>query len=144
MGDLRIQRLAPADTAELVAAAELFDSSPVEAAARRYLADEDCVFLLAYDGPDVAGFVRGTLLPQIETARRQMFLYEIDVAPAFQRRGIATALVNALATVAKEAGCNEMFVFTNRSNYAAMRLYETTGGVTEADDEQMFVYSFNG
>jgi ribosomal protein S18 acetylase RimI-like enzyme len=144
MGALRIKRLAPADTAELVAAAELFDSPPVEEAARRYLADERCVFLLAYDGPDIAGFIRGTLLPQIETARHQMFLYEIDVAPPFQRRGIAKALVNALAAIARVAGCNEMFVFTNRSNEAAMRLYATTGGVTEADDEQMFVYGFDG
>jgi ribosomal protein S18 acetylase RimI-like enzyme len=144
MGVLRLKRLAPADTAELVAAAELFDSPPVEEAARRYLSDDRCVLLLAYDGPDVAGYIRGTLLPQIETARQQLFLYEIAVAPPFQRRGIAKALINALAAIAREAGCNEMFVFTNRSNPAAMRLYATTGGVIEADDEQMFVYNFDG
>jgi ribosomal protein S18 acetylase RimI-like enzyme len=144
MGALRIKRLAATDTAELVAAAHLFDSPPLEEAARGYLRDERCVFLLAYDGPDVAGFVRGTLLPQIEMPQPQLFLYEIDVAPAFQRRGIAKALVGALAAIARKAGCNEMFVFTNRSNDAAMRLYATTGGVTEADDEQMFVYKFDG
>ena len=140
---VRIKRLTPADTAELLAAATLFDSPPVEEAARRYLADDHSVFLLAYQGPDAAGFVRGTLLPQIETTRPQLFLYEIDVAAAYRRRGIARALVKALGAIAQEAGCNEMFVFTNRSNDAGMRLYATTGGVTEADDEQMFVYNFD-
>ena len=35
-----------------------------------------------------------------------------------------------------------MFVFTNRSNVPAMRLYESTGGRIEADDEQMFTWTF--
>ncbi|HYM96024.1 MAG TPA: GNAT family N-acetyltransferase [Candidatus Sulfotelmatobacter sp.] len=71
-----------------------------------------------------------------------MFLYEIGVDERFQRQGIGRALIEAIAELARADGCEEMFVFTNRSNAAAMRLYESTGWVIEAEDEQMFVYRF--
>ena len=71
-----------------------------------------------------------------------MFLYEIGVEPEYQRRGIGTALIRALERICRDEGFAEMFVFTNRSNTAAMRLYASTGGHTEADDEQMFVWTY--
>jgi ribosomal protein S18 acetylase RimI-like enzyme len=71
-----------------------------------------------------------------------VFLYEIAVAPEYQRRGVATALIQGLERICRDEGMAEMFVFTNRSNTAAMRLYASTGGHTEADDEQMFVWTY--
>jgi len=69
-------------------------------------------------------------------------LYEIAVAPEFHRRGIGTALIRGLERICREQGFAEMFVFTNRSNAAAMRLYGSTGAHTEAADEQMFVWTY--
>lgn len=37
-----------------------------------------------------------------------------------------------------------MFVLTNASNAPAMRLYETTGGQREAEDDVVFVYPTRG
>ena len=71
-----------------------------------------------------------------------MFLYEIDVAPEYQRQGVGTALIRVLERICRDEGFAEMFVFTNRSNTAAMRLYASTGAHTEADDEQMFVWTY--
>jgi ribosomal protein S18 acetylase RimI-like enzyme len=71
-----------------------------------------------------------------------MLLYEIGVAPEYQRRGIGTALIRALERICRDRGFAEMFVFTNRSNTAAMRLYTSTGAHAEADDEQMLVWTY--
>ena len=102
------------------------------------------MLILAYVREKPAGFVRGTILHQLKSARGQMFLYEIGVDDRLQRQGIGRALIEAIAELARAEGCEEMFVFTNRSNVAAMNLYQSTGGAVEAGDEQMFVYYFDG
>src|SRR5690554_7231469 len=53
-----------------------------------------------------------------------MFLYSIDVFPRFQRRGVATALIEELKRLAAARNCSEIFVLTNENNPAANRLYQ--------------------
>jgi aminoglycoside 6'-N-acetyltransferase I len=137
----------PGDEQRILDAAHLFDRPPTLESTREYLAHDRNYLLLAYldDGPGngtAAGFVRGTELRRLDGPERQMFLYEIGTAPEYQRRGVGRALIQALERICREAGFAEMFVFTNRSNTAAMRLYESTGGHTESDDEQMFVWTW--
>lgn len=140
---MRVQRLTAGDTTRFLACSHLFDEPLDAVAAERYLAAPENAVFIAYIGDEPAGFVRGTILHQVSTTRRQMFLYEIAVDERFQRRGAGRALVKAISELAREEGCAEMFVFTNRSNAPAMRLYQSTGAITEADDEQMFVYRFD-
>jgi ribosomal protein S18 acetylase RimI-like enzyme len=140
---MRVQRVSQGDEHLVVEAGHLFDRPPDEQALRAYLADERNYLLLAYlDDGTVAGFVRGTELGRLDGPERQMFLYEIDVAPEHQRRGVGTALIRALERICQDEGFAEMFVFTNRSNTAAMGLYASTGAHTESDDEQMFVWTY--
>ena len=140
---MRTERMRPGDEQRVLAAADLFDRPPDEQATRAYLADDRNYLLLSFADDGIAtGFVRGTALGRLEGPERQMFLYEIGVDPAYQRRGIATALIRALEQICRDEGFGEMFVFTNRSNTAAMRLYASTGGQTESDDEQMFVWTY--
>jgi ribosomal protein S18 acetylase RimI-like enzyme len=140
---MRIAWIRPGDEQRILDAAHLFDHPPDEAATRAYLEHDRNYLLLAYlnDGT-VAGFVRGTELRRLDGPARQMFLYEIAVDPEYHRQGVGTALIRALEQICRDQGFAEMFVFTNRSNTAAMRLYTATGAHTEADDEQMFVWTF--
>jgi ribosomal protein S18 acetylase RimI-like enzyme len=140
---VRLERLTAADTQKLLAASHLFDEPVDPAAAERYLSADQNALFIAYVGQEPAGFVRGTILHQLKSTRGQMLLYEIGVDDRFQRQGVGRSLINAITDLARAEGCEEMFVLTNRSNAAAMGLYETTGGVTEAGDEQMFVYYFD-
>ncbi len=57
-----------------------------------------------------------------------MFLYELAVDEPFQRRGIGRALVSALAELARERGCNEMFVFADDDNERALATYRSAAG----------------
>ncbi len=70
-------------------------------------------------------------------------LYEIAVAPAFQRRGVARGLIDAVKTICEGRDVEELFVITNGSNVPAMELYRSTGGRREAVDDVVFVYAFS-
>lgn len=82
---------------------------------------------MAYDGGAPAGFVTGveTTHPDKGT---EMFLYELSVGEAFRGRGIGTALVRALADLARERGCYGMWVLTDDDNAAALAAYAAAGG----------------
>jgi ribosomal protein S18 acetylase RimI-like enzyme len=56
-----------------------------------------------------------------------MFLYELSVDPDRRNRGIGTALVVALADLARTRGCYGMWVGTEPDNAAALATYSAAG-----------------
>jgi len=62
----------------------------------------------------------------------EMFLYELAVDEASRRRGVGRALVERHASLARQAGCDGMWVVTDHDNEAARATYEGTGAVPEA------------
>ena len=57
----------------------------------------------------------------------EMFLYELGVDEDARRQGVATALVNALAALARERGCYGMWVGVDTDNAAARATYRRAG-----------------
>jgi ribosomal protein S18 acetylase RimI-like enzyme len=138
---MQIRTLGPGDAEEVLRAADLFDEPLSPRAVGAYLADDRNVFLLAYQGDAVVGFLRGTELGQLKTDRKQMFLYEIAVAVSHRRKGIGSALIRALERNCQDRGVEEIFVFTDDpANAAAAGLYRSTGAVTETRGDRMYVY----
>jgi ribosomal protein S18 acetylase RimI-like enzyme len=122
-----IRRLGPGDDEAVLAAGSLFDEAPDRHATRRFLAEPTHHLLVAYDedGKPI-GFVSGveTTHPDKGT---EMFLYELGVDEASRRQGVGTALVEALAAVARERGCYGMWTGTETDNVAARRTYQRAG-----------------
>jgi aminoglycoside 3-N-acetyltransferase I len=120
----------------LSAGAELFDGYPQDVATARFLASPGHHLLFAYDDAQrgattkVVGMISGveTTHPDKGT---EMFLYELSVAPAARRHGIATALVRALAALAQERGCYGMWVGTDAANAAALATYRRAAAKEE-------------
>jgi aminoglycoside 3-N-acetyltransferase I len=135
-----IRRLGPGDAWQVLRAASLLDKPPDPAAVYAYLEDERNVFLLAYEGERPIGFLRGTELGQLKSEHPQMFLYEVAVDEGFRRRGVGKSLVRALLRECQVRGVEEVFVFTDPGNDAAVNLYRSTGAVTETPADRMFVY----
>jgi aminoglycoside 3-N-acetyltransferase I len=129
---MRIERIV--DAAAVHAAVDLFDGPPLADATVRFLQSPTHHLLFAYDGDRAVGMISGveTTHPDKGT---EMFLYELEVAPVARLQGIATALVTALARIAREHGCYGMWVGTEADNAAALATYRKAG----ADDEAPFV-----
>lgn len=140
---VEFRRLAPDDLRAVWAASHLYDDPPDAVAASAYLADERNLFLVAFVGRRAVGFLRGTCLNQPHTARPQMFLYEIEVERPYRKRGIGAGLVREFLAASRERDCEEAFVFTDPANRAAVRLYRSTGAVTETPADRMYVYRLN-
>jgi aminoglycoside 3-N-acetyltransferase I len=125
--DVEIRHLGPGDDDAVGAAAALFDHPPKPDATRRFLEENTHHLLIAYDASGApVGFVTGveTTHPDKGT---EMFLYELGVEEAVRRQGIGSALVRALAALARQRGCYGMWVGTEDDNIAAHRTYERAG-----------------
>jgi ribosomal protein S18 acetylase RimI-like enzyme len=125
--DIEVRRLGPRDEDAVHAARTLFDDRPDPAAIRRFLAEPTHHLLVAYDGNAPVGFVTGVELTHPDKGT-EMFLYELGVDEAARGRGVGRTLVRALAGVAREAGCYEMWVLADVDNAAARATYVSTGG----------------
>lgn len=110
----------------------------------RFFEDQKNILFVAWSGSEPAGFLYAYHLVDITAGDDMIFLYSVDVFEPYRRQGIGTALLETLRQLALARYCREIFVLTNRKNTAAMRLYESTGGVREHDDEVMFVYDLTG
>jgi ribosomal protein S18 acetylase RimI-like enzyme len=139
----RVTRMRRGDAARVArVAGPLFDQSADVVALRNYLSDPRNIFLLAWVDDGAVGFLRGTALGQIHARHPQMFLYEVAVARRFRRRGVGKLLVQHLLDHCRAHHFEEAFVFTDPRNRAAVRLYRSTGAVTETPRDRMFVYRF--
>lgn len=140
---MRIRRLHTGDELAVLHAAYLFDDNPDLLAVRDYLSDDRNTLLVAFEGSEALGFLRATELGQLKSRRKQMFLYEIAVDEGTRRQGVGTALIRMLLQDCRERGFAEVFVFTDPSNEAAVRLYQSTGATTETPADRMYVYQLH-
>lgn len=65
---------------------------------------------------------------------------EPGVAPTRRGHGLGKKLLAALLDVARDLGCSEAWVLTDRSNSDAMRLYKSVGGEAAPTDQVMFTF----
>lgn len=127
-----VRLLTPADLAVLSHVAEdVFDDPINERSARAFLKDANHVLVVATDGARdnlVVGFASGvkTLHPDKEIP--ELFINELGVAPQYQRRGIATAIMKTLFADAKKARCRIGWVPVDVDNDVALAFYKAIGG----------------
>jgi ribosomal protein S18 acetylase RimI-like enzyme len=147
--DIRIEQAAPAD---LDQAAQLFDAyrqfykrPPALEAARRFLAARlarrDSVFYLGYTPASSArasGFVH--LYPSFDSLamKPRWILYDLYVTPEFRRHGLARALMERAAALARESGASHLALETAKDNFPAQALYEQLGYIR---DELFYSYA---
>ena len=91
------------------------------------LAKDHIVPLVALDGEDVIGGLVAYELEKFEQARREVYIYDLAVAEAHRRRGIATALINALRQISAERGAYVIFVQADYGDDPAIALYTKLG-----------------
>jgi aminoglycoside 3-N-acetyltransferase I len=106
---------------------------PSEDYQRRLLGGDAFIALAALKNGDVVGGLAAYELKKFEQARSEIYLYDLAVAAAHRREGIATALIEQLKKIAAARGAYVIFVQadTDIEDQPAIALY-TKLGVREA------------
>jgi ribosomal protein S18 acetylase RimI-like enzyme len=108
---------------------------------RHFLSRPENYLIVATEESKPVGYLVAYLLDRVDRVQTMMFFYEISVAEPYQRRGAGAAMIKLLKRFCQQEGVMKMWVHTNKSNLAAVRLYEATGGEADASgDEITFLY----
>jgi aminoglycoside 3-N-acetyltransferase I len=135
-----IQQIAPGDVALMDALlatfGEAFDDvetytgkRPGAAYLRRLLGSDYFIALAALKGDDVVGGIAAYELKKFEQERSEIYIYDLAVAAAHRREGIATALIEELKQIAAARGAWVLFVQadTGVEDAPAIALYTRLG-----------------
>jgi aminoglycoside 3-N-acetyltransferase I len=134
----RIQRLTADDLPRMHALLSVFGEAfdevdtygavrPDDAYLRRLLGSDTFIALAALEGEEVVGGLAAYELPKFEQTRSELYLYDLAVAEAHRRQGIATALILALRELAAKRGAYVIFVQADQGDDPAIALYSTLG-----------------
>ncbi len=111
---------------------QFYGLDPDLALSRRFISErlerDESIVLLAQIAEDASlGFVQ--MYPTFASLRaaRVLVLYDLFVAPAARRSGVARSLMEAAVAEARTAGAVALTLQTARTNHAAQRLYEALG-----------------
>ncbi|MBN1238964.1 MAG: AAC(3)-I family aminoglycoside N-acetyltransferase [Gammaproteobacteria bacterium] len=133
-----IRLLAPADIPLLEAVSAMFGEAfgdaqsysaarPGRAYLERLLGSESFIALAAMKGTDVVGGIAAYELKKFEQERSEIYLYDLAVAAAHRREGIATALIEELRKIAAARGAYVVFVQADLVDSPAIALYSKLG-----------------
>jgi len=148
---MHIQRLRPDDAVLAQQAITMLKSNTGKRRAHwlsetylsNFLGRDENILLVALEQNRPIGFALAYRLERIDRAQDMVLFYEIEVDKEHRGRGAGTALINALKDICREKAIMKMWVYTDKSNGAALQLYTSTGGsMNEHGDEVKFTYYF--
>lgn len=132
------RRLGPDDAGSLAALMRVFGSAFGEPAihgrkplrpdyVRRQLGKEHVIAVVGETGGEVVGGLVAYVLDKLEDERREVYLYDLAVAEAHRRRGVARGSIAELQRIAAEVGAGVIFVQADIEDAPAIALYESLG-----------------
>ena len=103
------------------------DARPSPDYLARLLARDHFIALAAFDGEEVVGGLAAYVLDKFEAERSEIYIYDLAVAQAHRRRGIASGLIAELQRIASERGAWVIFVQADHGDDPAIALYTKLG-----------------
>lgn len=91
------------------------------------LTDGKFIALVAEREGQMIGALAGYELVKFEAERSEIYIYDLAVREEFRRRGVATALIDALKPIAREKGAWIIFVQADPPDAPAVALYQKLG-----------------
>jgi ribosomal protein S18 acetylase RimI-like enzyme len=135
---IEVRRLGASDAAVLARVAdEVFDEPVDPKRIAAYLAEPGHIMLVALSAGEVIAQV-AAVIHRHPDKPTELYIYEVGVAPAFHRQGMARRMLDEMFAIGRAVGCEEAWVGTELDNEPAQKLYESRGGV--AEPFAMFVY----
>jgi aminoglycoside 3-N-acetyltransferase I len=136
--NLTIQKILPDDVALMEALlatfGEAFDevetygkNRPSADYLRQLLMKDYFIAIAALKAGEVVGGLTAYELKKFEQERSEIYIYDLAVAAAHRREGIATALIQKLKEVAAACGAYVIFVQADLGDNPAIELYTKLG-----------------
>jgi len=138
LAPLSVRTLGPGDAAIMRAMLTMFgeafqepgtygDAQPSAAYMERLLGSDTFIALAASSGEHVVGGLAAYVFPKFEQERSEIYIYDLAVAEAYRRQGIATALIRKLQRVGASRGAYVIFVQADYGDDPAIALYTKLG-----------------
>jgi aminoglycoside 3-N-acetyltransferase I len=127
-GDVALTHRMNALFAEVFEDPESYASAPPNDA---YLGDllslAGNIALIALDDQSVIGALTAYTLRKFEQTRSEIYIYDLAVAENWRRRGVATALIDAVQDIARDTGAWVTYVQADYGDHPAIALYSKLG-----------------
>lgn len=94
---------------------------------RKLLGRDEFIALVAVKSAEVVGAIAAYELVKFEQERSEIYIYDLAVAAAHRREGIATALIHELRRLAVARGAYVLFVQADLGDEPAIALYTRLG-----------------
>ena len=107
--------------------ATYLEAQPDDDYLRALLARDSFFAIAAFEDEEIVGGLAAYELPKFEQARSEIYIYDLAVDERFRRRGVATALIQALQQIAREKGAWVIFVQADYGDDPAIALYNKLG-----------------
>ena len=121
---VEIFRVGPRDVALFDRIAdEVFDHEVDPVVLADYLAQPGHHLFIAVEDGLVVGQLSAVVHKHPDTRPVELYVDEVGVSPAWQRRGIATAMIDAAFALGRDLGCTEAWLGTEPDNDPARALY---------------------
>lgn len=83
---------------------------PGDEYAARWLANPDHFAVLGFSDDEPVGALAGYILRKFEQERAEAYIYDLAVLGSHRRKGVATAMIQEVRRIAREAGVWMVFV----------------------------------
>ncbi len=128
---LAIRQVTPATLGLLDRVADdVFDAAIDRQRAALWLASPRALLVVAVADGLVVGQAAGMILHHADQPD-ELYIDNLGVAPDWQRRGVGSALVDALVRQAATAGCRNYWVLAEPGNAVARAFYAARGLIAE-------------
>jgi ribosomal protein S18 acetylase RimI-like enzyme len=138
--ELRYQKLAGSDIITLTELIRVYERVfemadfllPQDSHLQSLLDNNQIIFYTA-TGPDgnVIGGLTAYVMPSVYYPASEVYIYDLAVESAWQRKGIGRNLIAALKDYCKGLGCKYIFVQADLVDQHAIDFYRSTGGKQE-------------
>lgn len=133
-----IRTLGPADAPSLRAMLSMFGKAfediptytaqqPDDAYLERLLSGNNFIAIAAVAGSAIIGGIAAYVLQKFEQERAELYIYDLAVAEAYRRRGVATGMIEALKNLAAARGVYVIYVQADLGDDPAIALYTKVG-----------------
>ena len=99
-------------------------------ALRAYLSRQDTVFLACYqssENPTLLGIASSRIEIKPYDQVRWLYVDEVDVCADQRQKGVGKFIMQRLIEIAKDNGCEEVWLGAEATNFSANALYQSLG-----------------